>query len=39
MSTTERYGKLAGVMFRSEATAQAARLLGPLRMFYPTHLT
>jgi hypothetical protein len=28
MSTTERYVKLAGVVFRSEATAQAARLLG-----------
>ena len=29
MSTTERYVKLAGVVFRSEAAAQAARLLGP----------
>ncbi|MEO5575621.1 MAG: tyrosine-type recombinase/integrase [Gaiellaceae bacterium] len=28
MATTERYVKLAGVVFRSEATAQAARLLG-----------
>lgn len=27
MSTTERYAKLAGVVFRSEATAQAARLV------------
>ena len=39
MSTNERYGKLAGVVFRSEATARAARLLGSLPMFYPTHLT
>ena len=28
MATTERYVKLAGVVFRTEATAQAARLLG-----------
>jgi hypothetical protein len=39
MSTTERYVKLAGVVFRSEATAQAARLLGRSPIFYPTHLT
>ena len=29
MATTERYVKLAGVVFRDETTAQAARLLGP----------
>jgi hypothetical protein len=35
MSTTERYVKLAGVVFRSEATAQAARLLGPSTNLLP----
>jgi hypothetical protein len=42
MATTDRYVKLAGVVFRKEAEAQAARLLGTevgYRTWYPTERT
>jgi hypothetical protein len=35
MATTERYVKMAGVVFRHEAEAQASRLLGPSTNLLP----